>query len=206
MPTNFGEYPMSERYPVSRRTSLKNLGILAAAAASGVLAEANGQETPSEPVKSEENKHPENPVDLAVQRLANGHSCAQAVFSAFAEQLGMEYETAVKLTAGFGGGMGLGLVCGAVSGSVMALGLKYGGVDRPAKEQTAKLVREFTDRFKAQRKSLDCHDLLGGDIGTPEGLQAAKDRKLFTVCPGIVADAAKILSELLAADRQDADS
>ena len=50
---------------------------------------------------------------------------------------------------------------------------------------------------KRQRQSLNCRDLLGHDLSTPEGMQEVKDKKLFVVCPGIVEDAAKILQELL---------
>jgi C_GCAxxG_C_C family probable redox protein len=154
---------------------------------------------PSEPktAKSDQAKQAVNAVDLAIARFGKGHSCAQAVFSAFAEQMGMDYQTAVRLSSGFGGGMGMGSVCGAVTGGIMAIGLKCGGVDPKAKGQTAKLVREFTDRFKAQHKSVNCRDLLGCDLSTPEGLKAAKDRNLFAVCPGIVRDAAKTLDGLL---------
>ena len=71
-----------------------------------------------------------------------------------------------------------------------------GGVDSQAKGQTAKLVREFTDRFKAQHQSVNCRDLLGCDLSTPEGRQTAKDKNLYAVCPDIVRDAAKMLNEL----------
>jgi C_GCAxxG_C_C family probable redox protein len=134
------------------------------------------------------------------------------VFSAVAEQMGMDYQTAVKVSSGFGGGMNLGSVCGAVTGGIMAIGLKYGAVDLKAQAeafernelpQTARMVREFADRFKAQYRSINCPELVGVDLSKPEGLKAAKDAlqgrgpNLFAVCPGIVRDAAKILNELL---------
>ena len=49
-------------------------------------------------------------------RFGKGHSCSQAVFSAFAEQMGVDYKTAMNVASGFGGGMYMGSVCGAVSG------------------------------------------------------------------------------------------
>jgi C_GCAxxG_C_C family probable redox protein len=120
------------------------------------------------------------------------------VFSAFAEQMGMDYQTAVKVSAGFGGGMGIGSVCGAVTGAIMVIGLKHGGVDPKAKAHTAKLVGELTNRFRAQHRLLNCRELLGCDLSTPEGRQAAKEKNLYaTVCNGFVRDAAKILNELL---------
>jgi C_GCAxxG_C_C family probable redox protein len=189
---------MSEEHFVSRRASLKGLGAVATAAVFGGATEAAGASSEPKLATSEQDKQAVNAVELAVARFGKGHSCAQAVFSGFAEQMGLEYATAVRLTSGFGGGMGMGSICGAVTGAIMAIGLKYGGVDPKAKEQTAKLVREFTDRFKAQHKSLNCRDLLGCDLSTPEGRQTAKDKNLHTtVCNGIVRDAATILNQLL---------
>ena len=195
---------MSETVRFSRRSSLKALGAMGAVTVFGGAADVTPLASGSETDKKENGTQTENAVDLAVARFGKGHSCAQAVFSVFAEQLGLQYETAVKISAGFGGGMGLGNVCGAVTGAIMALGLKYGGIDPKAKGQTSKLVREFTDRFKAQHQFLNCRELLGCDLSTAEGRQLAKEKKLHsTVCNGIVTDAARILKELLAQDRQD---
>ena len=185
---------MSKKHPVSRRASLKSLGAVGAAMVFGRAAEASGPPAGPKPANSDKDKPAASAVDLAVARFGKGHSCAQAVFSAFAERMGMDHQTAVKVSSGFGGGMGMGSVCGAVTGAIMAIGLKHGGVDPNAKGQTAKLVREFTDRFKARHKSLNCRDLLGCDLSTPEGRQTAKDKNLHaTVCTGIVRDAATIL-------------
>jgi len=189
---------MSEKHSASRRASLKSLGAMGVGMVFGGAVKASAPPVEPKPAKNGESKQSVNTVDLAVARFGKGHSCAQAVFSVFAEPMGMDYQTAVRLSSGFGGGMGLGSVCGAVTGAIMAIGLKYGGVDPKAKGQSAKLVREFTDRFKAQHRSLNCRDLLGCDLSTPEGRQTAKDKNLYaTVCNGIVRDAAKILSELL---------
>lgn len=115
----------------------------------------------------------------------------------------MDRETALKLAAGFGGGMGrMADTCGAVTGAFLALGLKYGPAtagDSRAKEKTYELVREFASRFKARNGSLACRDLLGCDISAPDGWQRARQQKLTsTVCPKIVQDAAETLEELLA--------
>lgn len=128
------------------------------------------------------------------------------MFSAVAEQMGLDYQTAVKLSSGFGGGMH-SPVCGAVSGGVMAIGLKYGGVGTEAQVQTARTIREFIDRFKTQHKSINCPDLvgvdlakLGIDLAKPETIKAAMGKvpkEAFGVCPAAVADAAKIVSGLV---------
>lgn len=120
--------------------------------------------------------------------------------------MGVDYQTAVKVSAGFAGGMGLGGVCGAVSGGIMAIGLKTGGVNSQSGVQTMKVVRVFADRFKAQHRSLSCSDLTGFDVSKVdlndpaalgEAYKAALARKAFAPCPGIVADATKIAVELV---------
>jgi len=138
-------------------------------------------------------------VEDAVARFDDGYSCAQAVFSAYAEKLGMDRETALKVSAGFGGGMGrMAGTCGALTGAFMALGLKFGGLDSKSKDKTYELVRDLADRFRARHGSLECRELLGCDLSTPEGRKRAKQQRLHsTVCPQIVRDAAEILEGLL---------
>ena len=138
-------------------------------------------------------------VQEAVNRFDDGYSCAQAVFGTYAEKLGMDLETALKVAAGFGGGMGrMAGTCGAVTGAFMALGLKHGGPDSQSKEKAYELVREFAGRFKARHGSLECRDLLGCDLSTPEGRERAQQQGLHsTVCTQLVRDAAEILEGLL---------
>jgi len=114
----------------------------------------------------------------------------------------MDEQTALRVACGFGGGVGrLGLTCGAVTGAVMVIGLKYGKVkvdDDAAKEKTYALVQEFARRFRARNKSLNCTELLGYDLGTAEGREKVKEKNLATtVCEKAVRDAAEILEEIL---------
>ncbi len=141
-------------------------------------------------------------VDRALACFKQGFSCSQALLSTYCEQYGLDSTTALKLADGFGGGIaGLGGTCGAVTGAIMVIGLKYGRAradDREAKMKTVEVVREFMARFKARRGSTECADLLGCDIDTPEKYLAAREQGVFTtVCPEVVRDAADILEELL---------
>jgi C_GCAxxG_C_C family probable redox protein len=143
-----------------------------------------------------------NQIENAISSFKQGFSCSQAILSTFGEQFGLDRNTALKLAAGFGGGMGrLAGTCGGVTGAFMVLGLKYGAVsaeDREAKELTYERVREFAVQFKERNGSLECRELLGCDISTPDGLQAFKDKELIsTLCPKFVRDAAEILEEML---------
>ena len=143
-----------------------------------------------------------NKAKESVSCFNEGFSCSQAVFSTYAVDMGVNRETALKVSQAFGGGMGgMGETCGAVTGAFMVIGLKYGRTradDDEAKIKTYKLVKEFTEKFKARNGTIICRELLGCDIGTPEGQRIAKEEELFsTVCPGFVQDAVEILEEIL---------
>ena len=131
-----------------------------------------------------------------------GCNCAQAVLAVFSADLGLDRETAIRVATGFGGGMGrLGNTCGAVTGAFMVLGLARGmrrAEDAAAKESTYALVREFAEKFREKHAALDCRELLGVDIGTAEGRQAAKERGLFTtLCNDLIRDAVMIVEKML---------
>ena len=138
-------------------------------------------------------------IETAVARFEEGCSCAQAIFSTYVEALGIDRQTAMKLSAGFGGGMGrMARTCGAVTGAFMVLGLKYGGEDKDSRERAYQMVRQFASRFEARHGSLLCKDLMGCDISTPEGMQAVKERGLRAgICTGLVREAAEILETML---------
>ena len=141
-------------------------------------------------------------ADDAVDCFDRGFNCAQAVLSAFCEQFGMSKEQAFKASCAFGAGMGrTSCTCGAVSGACMAIGLKYGMYkegDAAAKEKTYALTQEFTRRFKARNGSVLCTELLGCNLGTPEGMKAMKEQNLHkTMCTKLVRDAAEIVSDFL---------
>jgi C_GCAxxG_C_C family probable redox protein len=140
-------------------------------------------------------------ADKAKAIYKEGFSCAPAVLATYCERFGLERDTALKIATGFGGGMHLGQTCGAVTGAIMVIGLKYGKTkadDNKSKEKTFELVKRLADRFRARYGSIECKALLGCDITTPEGLKEARDKKLFTtICAEYVGTAAEILDEIL---------
>jgi C_GCAxxG_C_C family probable redox protein len=145
-----------------------------------------------------------NPTERAMAAFEEGFSCSQSVFAAFAPEFGTDPEWALKVSGPFGGGMGrLGEVCGAVTGAFMAIGLRHGRVradDLETKERAYALVQEFTDRFIERHGTVLCRELLGADIGTPEGKAQIEASGISeVVCPAAVRDAAEILEDLLAA-------
>jgi C_GCAxxG_C_C family probable redox protein len=141
-------------------------------------------------------------AERAGASFQEGFSCSQAVFTAFSDDFGLDRLTALKVSQAFGGGMGhLGEVCGAVTGAFMAIGLKYGRTradDLEARDKTYALIQAFAHRFKELHCSLTCRCLLGCDIGTEEGMKAARDKNLFqTLCLNYVKDAAEIADALM---------
>lgn len=128
----------------------------------------------------------------------HGFNCAQAVFSAFSEDLNLDENTALKLASGFGSGMARGETCGAVTASYLVIGLKHGHSipDPEAKENTKMLIRKFNERFISIHGSLTCKELLGCDVSNPEGHAKAKEKDAFNqFCPRFIASACDILEE-----------
>ena len=141
-------------------------------------------------------------TEAAMMAHEQHFNCSQSVLSAFAQELGLERDLALKVATGFGGGMGrLAETCGVVTGAYMVIGLKYGmtdPTDQASKERTYAIVQAFAQKFKERFGALDCRDLLGADLSTPGGLAFATDQQLFSVrCSGLIRGAAEILDELL---------
>ncbi len=139
-------------------------------------------------------------VETALSRFAEGYNCCQAVLSAYAGQFGLDNETALKVAAGFGGGMGrMAETCGAVTGAFMVLGLEYGQAspEREAKEAVYCRIGECARQFRARHGSLLCRELLECDISLPGGAQRARELELFSkACPQFVRGACEILEEM----------
>jgi C_GCAxxG_C_C family probable redox protein len=141
-------------------------------------------------------------VERAVNGFQEGFNCCQSVLSTYGPRFGLNRELALKLASGLGGGIGhQGGICGAVTGAIMVIGLKHGGTladGEESLEKTYGLISRFLEGFKARHGSILCRELLGYDISTPEGLQAARDKGLFfDVCPKYVRASAEILEEIL---------
>lgn len=140
--------------------------------------------------------------DNALADFRNGFTCSSAVFSAFSDELGLDSDTAKKIACGFGAGISkTGNICGAVSGAIMVISLKFGKTkqgDEAATEKTRALVREFMHEFTQRHGSVYCTELLGYNLSKPDEYEKARDSELFvTKCPELVGDAAAILEKIL---------
>ncbi|EJE7235523.1 C_GCAxxG_C_C family protein [Clostridium sporogenes] len=133
--------------------------------------------------------------------FSEGFDCSQVVLNSVAGELGIDEITAKKVSACFGGGMLCGSTCGAVTGALMAIGLKYGHSmpDTPhIKEQNIAKLIEFREKFLKKYDSIICKDLLGYNLTNSEDMKKIQEEELLTTfCPKLVADVISILKGIL---------
>lgn len=147
----------------------------------------------------------------AVTTFASGFNCAQSILYPFGRQFFRDDVSAFRLASAFGGGIASrGEICGAVSGSLMVIGLHFGyspADEASAKAEVRQISGEFLQAFEHRFGDLHCNKLLQHDLSTAEGREEAKRSGAFlSVCPLLIEGAAMILEEILqkysAADRQ----
>ena len=100
----------------------------------------------------------------AVKMHENGFNCAQAVLVSSREYTGLDDMTGLAISAGFGGGLRSGEVCGAISGAVMAIGMKYpftDATDAEAKAKIAELAKLCVAKAKEEFGCVLCRELKG---------------------------------------------
>ncbi len=145
-------------------------------------------------------------VDKAEALFRQGYNCAQAVFAAYADLFGMDIETALKVSAGLGGGVGrMREVCGTVTGATLALGMQYGatdGGDAARKQLCYEKVRAYTEEFKKTNPSIICRELLGLSAAKESAVPAARTNEYYQKrpCAQIVRDSAEALEKILASE------
>jgi C_GCAxxG_C_C family probable redox protein len=138
----------------------------------------------------------------AVALFQQGFSCSQAVLSVFAQQFRLDQDLARRISQGFGGGIAYtDDLCGAISGAIMAIGLRYGRTtaeDKTAKEKTYAVVGEFLRQFKQNNSSTECTKLLGYNLSDPQQMaEAKKNKAVMARCPAFVQDAVGIVETLI---------
>ena len=91
--------------------------------------------------------------EKAEQLLQQQYHCSQALFGAFAEEIGLDLKTAFKISTCFGGGMRQGGICGCITAAMLVLGMAIGFYDSQDKElelYVNKKTDEFIKRFTGQ--------------------------------------------------------
>jgi len=124
-------------------------------------------------------------------------NCAQAIFTTYGPHLAkgkVDFDLCMKITSAFGGGINrTGNVCGAVTGALMALGLKYG----LSIQEVTKVSNQILDEFTAINGSIICRDLIGHDLFDDEDMRKAFEKDAFKKCMKYVDDVARMMEKHL---------
>lgn len=144
--------------------------------------------------------HSEKARELFMQ----GYNCSQAVFAAFCDVTEIDFNTAVRISSSFGGGMGrMREVCGAVSGMFMVAGILY-GYDNPndnkVKSEHYAHIQELAKEYRKINGSIICRELLGLESGTTSPNTTPRTTEYYKKrpCPDLVAEAAQIMDHYIA--------
>ena len=142
-----------------------------------------------------------NHEQKALSYFGDKYNCSQSVLAAYANELCLTEEQALKIACCFGGGMRKGEVCGACTGALMVLGIMFGQSDKNdmiSREKAHKMTNLFLERFKEINDTYICREILGCDISTEEGASRARSQGLFTTtCRDMVALAVRVLEEMI---------
>ena len=144
--------------------------------------------------------------DTAYAWFLKGYNCSQSVVAAFAPQLGLTEEMALRLSAGFGAGIGrMREVCGAFCGVVTVLSMVYADpADPKDKSRMYALVQEAAEQYRSRNGgSIICRELLAKAGAAPAGGTAAEDRTADYYkkrpCPELCRICADLCAEFIAA-------
>lgn len=135
-----------------------------------------------------------NPADIAIEifQQEKGH-CSQAIFASYGEHLGLgkvDFDTCMRISSAFSGGIALtGNVCGALTGALMSLGLKFGDDVNQVNVHAVKLL----DEFKSLHGSIICRELIDHDLTTDEQIKQAFATGAFDNCPKYIEDVTKLM-------------
>jgi len=136
----------------------------------------------------------------AVKSFRQGYNCAQSVLLTMFKHWKGKNKLIPRIATGFGGGIGrCGSVCGALTGGVMAIGVKQ-GTDNPSPEERLKcyeLSKKLYEEFENKHESVFCKHLIGYDLSNPDDLGKARSAKVFEEkCPAFVRTVVKTLLDI----------
>lgn len=114
------------------------------------------------------------------------YNCAEKILYGANEAYNLNLsKEAMKLAAGFGGGMGIESICGALTGAVMVLSHKYVINVAHESEKIKNLTKELFKKYEDKMGSIKCKQL------------KPKYRKEDIGCKNVILEAAKILDEIV---------
>lgn len=141
-------------------------------------------------------------VALALKSAEQGFLCSESVLLALSKCQDVSSDLIPRIATGFGAGFGrTGEVCGAISGAILGLGIRFGRtavMKQPEPRRPYWFTMELLDRFKGRFGSVRCRDLLGLDLSCEADVQRYHDEKLWdTRCRDFVRFATELAYDLL---------
>lgn len=139
-------------------------------------------------------------VDLAVSYAAEGFLCSESVLMAISNHLDIKCQLIPKIATGFGAGIGgCGMVCGAVTGGIMALSISFGRNKIEKQEEKAYwFATEFLNRFEKECGYLTCRELTGCDFASEMGMKKYRNENMWeTKCRQFIAKATALCFDLI---------
>lgn len=142
-------------------------------------------------------------TDKAIEYFRNKYNCSQSVFTVFGTDFNLPENECLKVACAFGGGMGRQQhTCGAITGAMMALGLKYGkGLNdsEDKKQLTYAKTKELFAEFIKLHGTTNCRELLNGlDLNNHEDHEKIIEQKLFDInCEKYVKDSVLIIKKIM---------
>lgn len=129
----------------------------------------------------------------AAELFGRGFSCAESVLAGAGAELGVRSRLVPRIATGFGSGVSRrGLLCGALSGAIMALGTKHGR-SRPdaGRDPCYRRVQRLLSGFEREFGAIACDELTGCQMSsTLDRARAARSGVFASRCPRFVAWAA----------------
>ncbi len=143
-----------------------------------------------------------NKIEKGRDTFMGGFNCSQSVLMAFSDRFGVERKTALMISSGFGAGFGREQeTCGAVSGGIMVIGLKYGQYDpgdTESKEKIYSLVRNFLKSFREINGTTLCSELTGCDLTSEPGRKKYYEGNIKeNVCLKCIGDAIRLAEKII---------
>ncbi|HPD89842.1 MAG TPA: C-GCAxxG-C-C family (seleno)protein [Bacillota bacterium] len=129
--------------------------------------------------------------NVAGNYFKEGFNCTESIFMTFREELSPDMSPdTVKLFTGFGSGLGeAGCLCGALTGSIVAINMLAGRTGlSESRDPAYNLAQEFHNRFEEKFGATCCRVLNQHPFETREHL---------TTCLKITGNTAKLLMEFL---------
>lgn len=104
----------------------------------------------------------------AAQAYANGRTCSQAVFCAYADEMGLDQETACRIMEGFGGGVGgMQEVCGALAAMTAVISYYYSNGNSDNRQKVFEKVQQAAEVFRREYGGITCREILHGEPPKP---------------------------------------